>query len=208
MFLFSNRVPTHTQNPFSILFQYLFNTEWKTFDTITYLQFSKKLFLEHKGKNTCKIVISGNEQNLVNKWVNLEFPYFMCILTKFNTFSKYWKPISQFNTFNTAWEACLNSDTWTTNRWWCWLRPENKHFTQGFRLSRKITAFISTSGIGTFRCHSNHGRHDTHAEVIEELSTIAATLLPTVEGWYLCMHSTVQYCCFLTVSTMRPWRIT
>jgi len=36
------------------------------------------------------------------------FQYFTCFFAKFNTFSRFSKPISQFNTFKTAWEP------WTT----------------------------------------------------------------------------------------------
>ena len=39
----ADRVPTHLKKSFSILFQYLFNTKLKNFDTITSLDFSKFL---------------------------------------------------------------------------------------------------------------------------------------------------------------------
>jgi len=40
--------------------------------------------MEHNAKNkVCKTVISGKEQNLLKKWMNLEFPYF------FNTISTF-----------------------------------------------------------------------------------------------------------------------
>ena len=95
---------THFQEPFSILFQYLFNTNWKNFNTITYLHFSKILFMEDNAKKICKTVISGKEQNLNKQMaefgISILFQYFMYILDKFNTFSRSWKPIAQFNTFS------------------------------------------------------------------------------------------------------------
>jgi len=42
--------------------------------------------MEHNAKNICRPVISGKEQNLNKKWLNLEFQYYMNILAKFNTF--------------------------------------------------------------------------------------------------------------------------
>jgi len=43
-----NRVPTHFLKSFSILFQYLFNTKFKKFNTITSLHFSKFLIMKLK----------------------------------------------------------------------------------------------------------------------------------------------------------------
>jgi len=40
------RVPMHLKNSFSILFQYLFNTEFKKFNNITSLHFSKFLIIK------------------------------------------------------------------------------------------------------------------------------------------------------------------
>jgi len=39
--------------------------------------------MEHKTTNICKTVISGKEQNLNKKWLNLEFPY---VFSTFFTF--------------------------------------------------------------------------------------------------------------------------
>jgi len=98
------RAPTHFQKPFSILFQYLFNTTWKHFNTITYLHFTKILFIEHNARDICKTVISGKAQNLNKQMaqfvISILFQYFIYILAKFNTFSRSWKPISQSNTFS------------------------------------------------------------------------------------------------------------
>jgi len=64
----------------------------KNLHTITYLHFSKILFMEHNAKNICTTVITGIEQNL-NKHmaelgISIPFQYFMYILVKFDTFSR------------------------------------------------------------------------------------------------------------------------
>ena len=96
-----HRLPTHFQKPFSILL-YLLNTKWKNFNTITYLHFSQILFMEYNAKN--KTAISGKEQNLNKRMaesaISLLFQYFIYILHKFNTFSRFWISISEFNTFS------------------------------------------------------------------------------------------------------------
>jgi len=60
--------------------------------------------MEHMQNYINKIVISDQEQNL-NKHktecgISILFQYLMCILVKFNTFSRSWKPITQFKTFS------------------------------------------------------------------------------------------------------------
>jgi len=39
--------------------------------------------MEHNEKSICKTVISGKEQNLNNKRLNLEFPYFFNVYVHF-----------------------------------------------------------------------------------------------------------------------------
>jgi len=46
------RVPTHFQKPFSILFQYLLNTQLKDFNTIIQLHFSNILVMNHNVKTS------------------------------------------------------------------------------------------------------------------------------------------------------------
>jgi len=58
-----------------------------------YLYVPKVLLMEHNAKNICKTFISGKEQNF-NKQVtefgiSMLFQYVMCILAKFNTFSRF-----------------------------------------------------------------------------------------------------------------------
>jgi len=50
-----NRVPTHFKKAFSILFQNLFNTKLKNFNTITHPHFSKILFMGHNVKTFAKL---------------------------------------------------------------------------------------------------------------------------------------------------------
>jgi len=102
--LAQSRAPTHFQKPFSILFQYLFNTKLKIFNTIIYIISFQKFYSLNTSQKPCRTgVIAGEEQNLNKQMVEFRisahFQYFMCISAKFNTFSSPWKPISQFNTF-------------------------------------------------------------------------------------------------------------
>jgi len=63
---FVPRVPTHFQKQFSILFRYLFNTNFNNSNTITSLHFPK--FYSWKTRqNICKTVMSSKEQNLNKK---------------------------------------------------------------------------------------------------------------------------------------------
>jgi len=74
-----NRVPTNFQNPFSILFQDLFNTKLKSLiPSFTVAQFFENLIDGRQCKNICRTVISGKEQN-----VNKQMPEFGI----FHTFS-------------------------------------------------------------------------------------------------------------------------
>jgi len=59
------------------------STTQKKTKIVTSLHFFKILFIENKAKNNCKTVISGKEQNLNKKWLNLEFPFFFNNLVTF-----------------------------------------------------------------------------------------------------------------------------
>ena len=75
------RVPVHFQKLFCLLFQYLFNTTLKKFNTMPYLQFVKFLIMELNFTplhNTAQIlncfafsktVITCKEQDLKNQWL-------------------------------------------------------------------------------------------------------------------------------------------
>jgi len=91
---------------FKNLFPYFLNTEWKSFNTITYLNFPKFYSWNTMQKTSAKLSWVVKNKFWINKWLNLVFSYFMYILGKFNTYSRSWKLISQFNTFNTAWKPC------------------------------------------------------------------------------------------------------
>ena len=54
---------------FSIPLQY--QMKKNNFNTINYVHFTKKLFMEHNAKNNCKTVISGIEKNLNKQMTEL-----------------------------------------------------------------------------------------------------------------------------------------
>jgi len=82
-----NRVPTHFEIPFSILLQYLSNTNLKDFNTIIYLHFLKIVLTEHNAQNICRLSSAVKNNIRINKWLNLE------IVHLFNTYVHFGKSL-------------------------------------------------------------------------------------------------------------------
>ena len=100
-----DKVPTHYQKSFSIVFQYLFNTKLK-FNTITSLHFPNFLIIKlnfahpitvHKYWSALPSIKICSD---ASDFFSILFQYLMYILAKFNTFSRSWKTILKFNTFS------------------------------------------------------------------------------------------------------------
>ena len=75
--------------------------------------FFQNLIHGTQGKNVCKTVIRGKEQNLNIQTgdfgISMLLQYFGCILAKPNTFSRSWKPIPQLNISTPRWNPVLST---------------------------------------------------------------------------------------------------
>jgi len=79
----SNRVATHFQKKFSILFQYVFHTKFKRLQYHHLASFFKN-FTRGTQETSAEVSSAVKKKILINKWLNLEFPYF------FNTLCAFW----------------------------------------------------------------------------------------------------------------------
>jgi len=79
----SNRVATHFQKKFSILFQYVFHTKFKRLQYHHLASFFKN-FTRGTQETSAEMSSAVKKKILINKWLNLEFPYF------FNTLCAFW----------------------------------------------------------------------------------------------------------------------
>ena len=82
---------------------YFFNTKWKNFIAIAHLHFFNFIHGAQCKKylrNCHRRKMQNSNKRIAKFEISILFHYCMCVLTKFSTFSRSWKPILKINAFS------------------------------------------------------------------------------------------------------------